>query len=219
MIRQSAVPTDASSGYAKGCLCIQTDGAAGSTMYINEGSATSCDFNLIGAFLVDVDAGASGTAGTVDVFPSTAAKGKLQIAAADSDGDTTTVLVNASQAAARTFSIPDPGASAKFQMNAVEAGLVNGAIGIKDGLVALTKAGVAAMTLAAPTATTDDGKRLRIVATTANAHTVTQASPGLNNLGASGDVATFGGAVGDMIELIAYQGVWYITNVINVTVA
>lgn len=94
----------------------------------------------------------------------------------------------------------------------------NGAITIKHGTVFLTKAGVAAMTLADPTATTDDGKVLRIVAVTANAHTVTNTT-GINGAGASGDVGTFGGAKGDCIELIAYQGVWYTLNSRNVTLA
>jgi len=39
------VPTDGASGYAKGCIFIKTDGGAGTTLYINEGSETSCDFN------------------------------------------------------------------------------------------------------------------------------------------------------------------------------
>ena len=66
--------------------------------------------------LTNVDAGASGTAGSVDVFPSTASKGKVSLTAADSAGDTTTTLVNASQAGARTYTIPDAGASASFVM-------------------------------------------------------------------------------------------------------
>lgn len=72
------------------------------------------DFRNLDA--VNLDAGASGTAGTVDVFPSTASKGKLQFAAADSAGDTTTTVTNASQAGARTYTIPDAGASASFAM-------------------------------------------------------------------------------------------------------
>jgi len=66
----------------------------------------------------NVDAGASGTAGSVDVFPTTASKGKLSITAADSAGDTTTTIVNANQAGARTYTIPDAGASADFLMSA-----------------------------------------------------------------------------------------------------
>lgn len=70
------------------------------------------DFRNLDA--VNFDAGVSGTAGSVDIFPATAAKGKIAITAADSAGDTTTTIVNASQAAARTYTIPDAGASASF---------------------------------------------------------------------------------------------------------
>lgn len=75
---------------------------------------------------VNFDAGVSGTAGSVDIFPATAAKGKLSITAADSAGDTTTTIVNASQAAARTYTIPDAGAAASFVMTE-GAQTINGA--------------------------------------------------------------------------------------------
>lgn len=42
----ATVPSDAATGYAKGCLFIDTDGSAGSVLYVNEGSNTSADFNL-----------------------------------------------------------------------------------------------------------------------------------------------------------------------------
>lgn len=74
------------------------------------------DFRNVDA--TNYDAGASGTAGTLDVFPATAAKGKIQIAAADSAGDTTTTITNASQAGARTYTIPDAGGAASFVMTA-----------------------------------------------------------------------------------------------------
>lgn len=41
----ATVPTDAEAGYAKGCIFIQTDGGVSSTLYVNEGTYTSCDFN------------------------------------------------------------------------------------------------------------------------------------------------------------------------------
>lgn len=66
--------------------------------------------------VTNLDSGASGTAGTVDVFPATASKGKIAITAADNAGDTTTTIVNAEQAGARTYTIPDAGASASFVM-------------------------------------------------------------------------------------------------------
>lgn len=87
----------------------------------------------------------------------------------------------------------------------------------------ITKAGVAAMTIADPTATTHDGVTLTFVATTANAHTLdNSAGSGFFSSGGAGkDVATFGGAIGDGITIIAYQGKWYVDprGVTNVTLA
>lgn len=82
----------------------------------------------------------------------------------------------------------------------------------------VTKAGVAAMTLAAPTAGTHDGVTLTFIAATANAHTLTIAN-GLSGAGASADVGTFGGAVGDRVVLRAWNGVWYPVINVNVTFA
>ncbi len=56
-------------------------------------------------------AGASGTVGEVRVFPTTASKGHLKLSAADNAGNTATTITNASQAAARTYTFPDAGAS------------------------------------------------------------------------------------------------------------
>lgn len=63
-------------------------------------------------------AGASGSAGYFSAFPATAAKGSLKVSAADSAGDTVTTVTNASQAAARTYTIPDGGGNAEFVLNA-----------------------------------------------------------------------------------------------------
>lgn len=43
----NTVPTDATSGYAIGCLFMHTDGGDGTALYVNEGTAASCDFNAI----------------------------------------------------------------------------------------------------------------------------------------------------------------------------
>lgn len=64
--------------------------------------------------VVDLDAGSSGVVGSVEVFPTTAAKGKLRFVAADSAGDTITTITNASQVGAVTYTVPDAGASGKF---------------------------------------------------------------------------------------------------------
>lgn len=89
-----------------------------------------------------------------------------------------------------------------------------GVISIKSGTVFLTATGAATVTLAAPTsglvtAGGDDGKRLLISSTTAQAHTVTQTTPGFNNGSTASDVATFGTAIANSFEVQALGGVWY----------
>ena len=58
--------------------------------------------------------GESGLAGQLDVFPSTAARGRLRLTCADQTGDTIVTVTTAAFAAARTVTIPDPGANASF---------------------------------------------------------------------------------------------------------
>ncbi len=43
----TTVPTDGSAGYAKSCVFVDTDASANIIMYVNEGSATSSDFNAV----------------------------------------------------------------------------------------------------------------------------------------------------------------------------
>jgi hypothetical protein len=110
-------------------------------------------------------------------------------------------------------------ADARDIVPVIVAASADGALTIQNQTVVVTKAGVCAMTLAAPTATTHDGIRITIVSATAQAHTLTVATAGMNDLGASGDVGTFGGAKGDGVSLVAYQGDWFVTSNINVTLA
>jgi hypothetical protein len=86
-------------------------------------------------------------------------------------------------------------------------------------LFAITKAGVAAMTIVDPTATTHDGVELTFMAMTANAHTLDNSAGSgfFSSGGATKDVATFGGAIGDRITIVAYQGKWYIKDSLNIT--
>lgn len=95
----------------------------------------------------------------------------------------------------------------------------DGAITAYSGIVAITKGTAAALTLAAPTAGVHDGYRMTIFSTTAAAHTVTQTTPGFNNGSTASDVATFGATIGNTLELVAYNGRWYVTNTIGVTLA
>ena len=77
-----------------------------------------------GVFGGNVQAGASGTAGAFLSYPGTALRGHLLIAAANNAGNTVTTITNASQAAARTYTIADMGADANFCMRS--AALVSG---------------------------------------------------------------------------------------------
>lgn len=99
----------------------------------------------------------------------------------------------------------------------------DGAITIKHGSAHITKGSAAALTLAAPIAGAqpagDDYKRLTIFSETAFAHTVTNTTPGFNNLGAAGDVGTFAAAVANGMELEARNGIWWVRRNTGVTLA
>ena len=64
-----------------------------------------------------------------------------------------------------------------------------------------------------------DGVEIVFISTTAAAHTVTATTIGFNAGDAASDVGTFGGAIGVGFSVTAYQGEWYVTNSINVTLA
>lgn len=80
----------------------------------------------------------------------------------------------------------------------------------------VTKAGVAAMTLAAPTVTTDDGLIIVVVSNTSNAHTLT--ATGLLGTGSAAvNVATFAANLGAGLKLMAYQGKWLVLASVGIT--
>jgi hypothetical protein len=64
--------------------------------------------------VTNLDVGASGTAGTLDVFPATASKGKFSIAVGDQTGDTTVTMAVQEMGQATTVAVPDPGAAAGY---------------------------------------------------------------------------------------------------------
>lgn len=96
----------------------------------------------------------------------------------------------------------------------------DGAITVKNGVCIISKTvpGVVAATLADPTSGTDDFKRLTIINGTAHASTVTSASS-FGGGGAGEDVATFSGVVGDVLNLMAYGGKWYVVGYHQCTLA
>ena len=103
-------------------------------------------------------------------------------------------------------------------VGALQAITGDGAITIQNATVLLSKAGAGAITIATPTATTHDGRIIRVVSLTAQAHVITSATDGFNDKGSSG-TATFGGAIGDSVTLLAYQANWYVIATRNVTIA
>jgi hypothetical protein len=95
----------------------QVGGAGSATHPISIDTTThAVNVNIVAATMTTINAGSDGTAGTVEIWPTTASKGHLEIAAADNAGDTLTTITNASQAGARTYTVPDVGASANFVM-------------------------------------------------------------------------------------------------------
>jgi len=98
----------------------------------------------------------------------------------------------------------------------------DGAVTQRSGTVFITKGTAAALTIANPISGHpddggDDGKRLTFISTTANAHTLTRSTTGFNDGGSGADVATFSGAKGDGLTIIAYGGKWYVENLTGVT--
>lgn len=90
-----------------------------------------------------------------------------------------------------------------------------GALTPAAGLHRLIAASAAAMTLVAPTRD-QEGQRMVIIAAAAQAYTVTLSS-GYWNGTASNNVATWAGAIGDVLEIIALGGSWCVTLAKNVS--
>lgn len=89
------------------------------------------------------------------------------------------------------------------------------------GLAIITSSSTDACTLATPTATTDDGKVLTVSSTTAHAHTITTAANKIAGGGttALGDTLTFAAKEGASCTIVAYQGLWYVLALVNVTLS
>lgn len=85
-----------------------------------------------------------------------------------------------------------------------------------SGSYVITKAGVAALTLAAPTVTTSDGVTITVTSNTAFAHTIT-ATGLLQTGGTTTDVATFAAHPGATVTLQAYQGKWNVISANGIT--
>ncbi len=117
-------------------------GAGGATTALNNLASTAVNADIIpGATGVNLggptlpwlnfyttacSVGVDSTAGTFAVYPSGHNAGSITITATNNSGAFTTLLTNAAQAGARTYTIPDAGASASFVMTE-GAQTINGA--------------------------------------------------------------------------------------------
>jgi len=143
----------------------------------------------------NIQAGLSGTAGTVSSFPATLAKGSLRLAGVANTGDTITTISNAAMGQASVVSIPDPaGATANFVVAA--AALVNNNL-VKAsgtaGLVVDAGARIISNTTAAfagggttnsftATGLTVAAKGSAVIRASTNSVSITKALPGTNTL-------------------------------------
>jgi hypothetical protein len=105
----------------------------------------------------------------------------------------------------------------KLGINVLAA--ADGAISVSDGVsreIMITKAGVCALTLAAPAA---DRQRLTVTSTTANAHTITTVDLIHDGTTGTHDLATFAAFPGASLSLIGYDGKWYVVanNAVTIT--
>jgi hypothetical protein len=136
----------------------------------------------------NIQAGLSGIAGHLATFPATAATGSLELVAASNSGNTITQITNASQAAARTYTIPDGGqAASNFllsdsgstqNINTGSIDIILGNLTVAAGNVSITAGSLSAGT----TVTAGTG----ITATTGNI----AASQGNVTAGSSGHAGT-----------------------------
>jgi hypothetical protein len=112
-----------------------------------------------------------------------------------------------------------PQAATALQQGALAPLAASGAINPhQPGLYVITKAGVAALTLAAPTAGADDNVVIEFISTTAYAHTITTPAAGdIQDGNTSGydTVMTFNAHIGASCKLRAYNGVWYVEQEIG----
>lgn len=109
--------------------------------------------------------GESGLAGQLDVFPATAARGRLRMTCADQTGDTIVTVTTAAFAAARTITIPDPGANASFmltQASQTVAGITTFSTAVETGTTGITGSALLLQSLNAMTIQLNDVDALQL---------------------------------------------------------
>lgn len=158
--------------------------------------------------VADIDAGSSGSAGTVDIFPVTASMGKRHLTATNNAADYTITETNAAFGQATTITLPDPGAAAASIVLTEGAATING---VKNfGSLNLHKRTNAITAFAgggqsSATALTSTINSITTCATAADSVKLPTATAGsivqVSNLGAA--YASVFPATGDLIDALA----------------
>jgi hypothetical protein len=183
--------------------------------------------------VTNLDAGASGTAGTVDVFPTTASKGKLILSATANTGDTSVTVTNAAHGQATVVTIPDGGAATSYVAQSTaalslvevdqldvsamtETTIASGTASVSKRITNLDSSGGAgSFTLAAPAAAQLGMVKIIQMTTAGNALTLA-----LTNVqgGSAATTASFD-AVNETLVLIAGTNKWTVLKEVGVTLS
>jgi hypothetical protein len=162
--------------YSTGVGWAPLSGAGTADLVIGDDLTITGDLAVDGG---DIDAGASGAAGSVDVFPSTASSGKLIILCADQDGDTAVTLQAEAMGQATVVSVPDPGASTAniLLTSAGNDGVVAAATAAEiDRKCDVSANAVSLTATAAITEALHEGKKLIVTGTDAAIYTLPEAT-------------------------------------------
>lgn len=190
-----------------------TEGAAASGANADITSMSA----LTGAIATPTTITASSTI-TGTVYTATATSNQLIL------GTTRTLTITAPTPASssRTLTIPDAGANhTAITVTAPQDITGDGAITIPGAMYAqvnLSKGSAAAITIAAPTSGTDDGKVIEVWTSTAQAHVITCSTDGFNAKGSSG-TATFANTIGNSVKFVCDDGHLYAVQKNGVTIA
>lgn len=117
----TTVPTDATTGFSPGCIFIHSDGTANTTIYINEGTATSCAFKVLPATVLATLSSLTATAAEINQWCDESAKTETvtttNVITADESGKT--FFLNA--AAGFVSTLPAPAAGLFFRFIVITA--------------------------------------------------------------------------------------------------
>ena len=108
------VPTDGTGGFATGCIFLHTDGGAGTEFYVNQGSSTSCDFNVLtGVDLAALVATAAEINRAADMSTRVVNATAATLAVTEADHDGKVIVLD--RAAGIAVTLPTPAAGMHFR--------------------------------------------------------------------------------------------------------